>query len=108
MGVVRVKQGRARPDLLQDRPEDARIEPHVPPDVAYPDALVFQAIAELAARTGHHHLVGMAGALQLAGEQQHLALPAAPLAAGRHMDDGLAHVSGSASTGWDPLSRRRT
>ena len=103
--VVGVEDRAAGPDLLQDRGQDTRVEPHGPRRLADPDAFVFEAEAELGGRAGHDHLVREAGAVQLAGEQQHLALPAAPLAAGRHMDDGLGHVSGMASIGRLPRPR---
>ena len=104
--VVGVEQDRAAgPDLAQDGRQDTRVEPDGPRRLADPDAVRAETEAELGGRAGHDHLVREAGALQLAGEQPHLALPAAPLAAGRDVDDGLGHVSGMASIGRLPRPR---
>ena len=107
--VVRVEQRAAGPDLLQDRgarTRGSRPMSHGASRTRMPSCLRRKPSSVPAPVTTTW--LREAGALQLAGEQQHLALPAAPLAAGRHMDDGLAHVSGRASTGRLPLSRRRT
>ena len=83
------------------------IEARPPRDLVHPDAVPLQSDARArSAGAGHDHLVDETGTPQLPGEQPHLTLPAAPLAAGRDVDDGGGHDSGSASSGL--LSRRRT
>ena len=73
--------------------------------LVHPDSVLLEPERELGAGAGHDDLIDEPAALQLPGEQPHLTLPAAPLAAGRDVDDGGGHVSGSASSG--RLSRRR-
>ena len=104
--VVGVEQGGACPNLAQDGEQHPGVEARPPLDLVHPDAVPLQSDGELGGGAGHDHLVDETGTPQLPGEQPHLTLPAAPLPAGRDVDDGGGHDSGSASSGL--LSRRRT
>jgi hypothetical protein len=106
MRVVRVKQRDAPPDLAQEGQENARVETGPPLDLVHPDMVPLEPDGQLGVRAGHDYLIGETGLPELSREKPHLTLPATPLTAGRDVDDGGDHVSGSASTG--RLSRRRT
>jgi hypothetical protein len=78
----------------------------LPLHLVHPNMTPLERDGQLGTRAGHDDLLGETGAPELPGQKPHLTLPAAPLTAGRDVDDGGDHVSGSASTG--RLSRRRT
>ena len=99
-----VEYGVRTASFLKDGPQDPRIQSRLPGGGANPDAGGLKPAGQLGSGPGDHYLLDSSAA-QNPGEQQHLPLTASPLATGGHVDDGRAHVLGSASAGQLPLSR---
>ncbi|MEA2724667.1 MAG: hypothetical protein QOH59_2438 [Gemmatimonadales bacterium] len=99
-----VKNGVWAAELLENGPEDSRIQAGVPGGRPNPNAGRLEASGQLGSYAGDDDLLD-ARAIECPGEQPHLPLTASPLATGGHVDDGRAHVLGRASAGQLPLSR---
>lgn len=88
-----VENGVWAAELLENGPEDPRIQAGTPGSRPDPNAGGLEPLGKLRSGAGDDDLLD-GRATECPGEQPHLPLTASPLATGGHVDDGRAHVLG--------------